>query len=49
MKKDKTVLVDGKVVNYDRAKWWQLMLFQVNNAATNIHFIFFLYSKYASI
>jgi len=43
MRKKKEVLVDGKVVNYDRAKWWQVMLFQVNNAATNIHFIFFLY------
>lgn len=42
MGKNNSQSTNESQVVYDRAKWWQVMLFQVNNAATNIHFIFFL-------
>jgi len=42
MAKKNTKQTDEVAVEYNRAKWWQLLLFQLNNAATNIHFILFL-------
>lgn len=45
---EKTIDQREEVVQYNRAKTWQLVMFAMNNASTNIYLFTFMFVTYFS-
>lgn len=45
---EKTIEYREEVVSYNRAKVWELVLFALNNASTNIYLFTFMFVTYFS-